>query len=159
MGALATALMCLTTVATGCPGPPADPLPPPHPFAIKFEKSGGLKPLPMALTIRPGRRAVASMAGGGSAATRTVRFRVTRKKVAQLEVGLRRAHYFQLESPPPGNCADCFIYSFDYRGHELTIDQSALPQKLGDVVTKLETLVFEHVVMPSPGELPHRPFH
>jgi len=157
MGLLATAMACL---ALGCPGSPAepDPLPPPQPFAIDFEKSGGLRPVPMSLKVRPGRHAVARMGGAGGD-ERVVRFRLSRKKVASIKSGLRRAHFFRLESPLPGNCADCFVYSIAYRGHELTIDQSAMPRKLGDLVVVLESIVFEHAVMPSPGELPHRPFH
>jgi hypothetical protein len=155
MGLIATTLACL---AVGCPGSPAADPPPPQPFAIHFEKSGGLKPMPQELTIRPGRHAEASMAGT-SAGKRTVRFRVSRKKVATLRRGLRRAHFFGLESSLPGNCADCFLYTIEYRGHEVTIDESSLPAKLRDVVTKLETIVFVHVVMPSADEVPHLPFH
>jgi hypothetical protein len=150
MGLIATALACL---AVGCPGPPAAEAPPPQPFAIHFEKSGGLKPMPQELTIGPDRHAKAAMAGT-AAGVRTVRFRVSRKKVATLKRGLRRAHFSALESSLPGNCADCFLYTIQYRGHEVTIDESALPDRLREVVTKLETIVFTHVVMPSPGELP-----
>lgn len=154
MALIATTLACL---AVGCPGPPAADAPP-QPFAIHFEKNGGLKPVPQELTIRPGRHAVASMAGTG-AGTRTVRFRVSRKKVATLARGLRRARFSSLKSSLPGNCADCFLYTIEYRGHEVTIDESSLPAALRDVVTKLETIVFVHVVMPSPDEVPHLPFH
>ena len=151
MGLLATALACL---AVGCPGPPAAEAPPPQPFAIHFEKSGGLKPKPQELTIGPGRHARAAMATGTPAGVRTVRFRVSRKQVARLRRGLRQAHFSELESSLPGKCADCYLYTIEYRGHEVTIDESALPERLHDVVRKLETIVFTHVVMPSPGELP-----
>ena len=145
MGPIATAMACL---AIGCPGSPEEPLPPPQPFAIHFEKSGGLKPMPIELTIRPGRRAVASIAGT-RAGERTVRFRVSRKKVASLKSGLRRAHFFELESPLPGNCADCFLYSIEYRGHEVSFDESAIPAKLGAVVTELESLAYAHAIPPN----------
>ncbi len=155
MGTLAIALACL---AVGCPGPPAAEAPPPKPFSLSFEKSGGLKPMPEKLTIDPGRHAEATIAGTG-AGTRTVRFRVSRKKVGILQKGFRRAGFPQLESPLPGNCADCFIYTIRYRGHEVTIDEAAMSAELRDVVTKLETIVFDHVISPAPEELPHRPFH
>jgi hypothetical protein len=150
MGLLATALACL---AVGCPGPPAADAPPRQPFAIHFEKSGGLKPMPQELTIRPGRHAVATMAVT-AVGSRTVHFRVSSKKVAALRRGLRRAHFSSLESSFPGNCADCFLYTIEYRGNEVTIDESSMPARLRDVVTKLETMIFVHVVMPSPEELP-----
>jgi hypothetical protein len=150
MGLIATALAC---IAIGCPGPSAAEARPPQPFAIHFEKSGGLKPMTEELTIGPDRRAKAVMAGT-PAGVRTVRFHVSRKKVATLRRGLRRAHFSVLESSGPGNCADCFLYTIQYRGHGVTIDESQLPDRLRDIVTKLETIVFTHVVMPSPGELP-----
>jgi hypothetical protein len=147
MGIFATAMACL---AIGCPGSPAepDPTPPPRAFAIHFEKSGGLRPVPMELTIRPGRHAVASIAGT-RAGERTVRFRISRKKVASLTLGLRRARFFKLQSTFPGNCADCFIYSIAYRGHELTIDQSTMPKRLGEVVDELESLVYARAIPPN----------
>jgi hypothetical protein len=157
MGLLATALTCLA-MAPGCGGPPPADAPAPAPFAIHFEKNGGLKPAPEELTIRPDRHAVASLTVA-QLGNRTVHFRVSKKKVATLRRGLRRAHFLTLSSSPPGNCADCFLYTIQYRGHEVTIDESTLPADLRDVVTKLETIVFVHVVMPSPDEVPHRPFH
>jgi hypothetical protein len=155
MALLATALACL---AVGCPGSPAADAPAPQPFAIHFEKNGGLKPMPEELTIRPDRRAVASLAVA-PVGNRTVRFRVSKKKVATLRRGLRQARFSTLESSPPGNCADCFLYTIEYRGHGVTIDESSLSAELRNVVTKLETIVFVHVIVPSPGEVPHRPFH
>jgi hypothetical protein len=155
MGLLATALACL---AVGCPGPPTAHASGPQPFAIHFEKNGGLKPMSQELSIRPGRHAVASMAVA-PVGNRTVRFRVSRKKIATLRRGLREAHFSTLNGSSPGNCADCFVYTIEYRGHGVTIDESSLPAELRDVVTKLETIVFVHVVMPSPDEVPHLPFH
>ncbi|HEY5976564.1 MAG TPA: hypothetical protein VIT85_01800 [Solirubrobacterales bacterium] len=145
MGPIAIAMACL---AIGCPGSPEESLPPPQPFAIHFEKSGGLKPIPIELTIRPGRRAMASISGT-RAGERTVRFRVSRRKVASLKSGLRRAHFFKLQSPFPGNCADCFLYSIEYREHKVSTDQSAMPAKLGEVVAELESLVYAHAIPPN----------
>ncbi len=152
MGLIATTLACL---AVGCAGPAGADHPRPQPFAIHFEKSGGLNPVPQKLAIRPGRRAVASM-GGSPLGVRTVRFRVSKKRVVSLARGLRRARFSTLESSSSGNCADCFLYRIGYRGHRVTIVEPALPDELRQVVTKLETIVFTHVVMPSPGEIPHR---
>jgi hypothetical protein len=154
MGLIATALVCL---AAGCAGPRAAEAPPPPPFAIHFEKSGGLKPMPQELTIGPERHAKATMATGTAAGVRTVRFRVSRKQVARLRRGLRLAHFSELASSSPESCADCYLYTIEYRGHEVRADESALPDRLHDVVRKLETIVFTHVVMPSPGELPGVP--
>jgi hypothetical protein len=153
MGLIATALACLA-MTPGCGGPPVVETPSPTArFAIHFEKSGGLKAMPEELTIRPGRHAVATIVDT-VAGRRTVHFQVSAKKVATLKRGLRRARFSTLKSSLPGNCADCFLYTIEYRGHEVTIDQTALSDALRDVVTKLETIVFTHVVMPSPGELP-----
>jgi hypothetical protein len=154
VGLIATALVCL---AAACSGPHAAAAPRPQPFAIHFEKSGGLKPMPQELTIGPGRHAKATMATGTPAGARTVRFRVSKKQVARLRRGLRQAHFSELESSLPGNCADCYLYTIEYRGHEVTADDSALPDRLHVVVRKLETIVFTHVVMPSPGEVPGLP--
>jgi hypothetical protein len=157
MGLLATAMACMTMACSGAPA--AEPAATPPPFALHFEKSGGLKPMPEELTIRPGRRAVATLGVSGSGESRTVRFRVSRRKVSILRKGLRRSHFFALGSSPPGRCADCFVYTIDYRGHRVSVDQSSISSQLAGVVTKLETIVFTHAVMPSPGELPHLPFH
>ncbi len=156
MGLFATALACLAAV---CPGPltATPPPPPPQPFAIHFEKSGGLKPMPQELIIGPERHAKAAMATGTPAGVRTVHFRVSRKQVARLRRGLRQAHFSELENSFPGNCADCYLYTIEYRGHEVTTDESALPDRLHNVIRKLEAIVFTHVVTPSPGELHELP--
>jgi hypothetical protein len=146
MGLIATAMACLSAI--GCPGPPAEPLPPPKPFAIHYERSGGLKPMAQELTIRPGRQAVASSAGT-RAGERTVRFRVSRKQVASLKADLRQTRFSQLQESVPSNCADCFIYSIEHGGHEVTRDQTTMPKKLAALVTEIESLIYAHTIPPN----------
>jgi hypothetical protein len=151
---LATALVCL---AAGCPGPPAAK-PPPKPFALHYARSGGLKPVPQELTIRPGRRAVASILAP-RVGRRTARFRISRRKVASLKRGLRRARFFGLSSSDSWTCPDCFRYSIAYRGHEVAMDQSSMPAKLGELVTEIEALIYAHTIPPNVRQRSHLPFH
>jgi len=147
MGLLATALACLA-MSPGCGGPAVEASPSATPFALTYERSGGLKATPQKLTIGPGRHAIATIADtrGG---TKTVRFQIPRKRVQNLRQGLAQAHFSQLESPPPGNCADCYLYSISYRGHEVTVGQADMSDRLDDVVTELETLIHAHAVPPG----------
>ena len=147
MGLLATALACLA-MSPGCGGPPVEAPPSATGFALTYERSGGLKATPQKLAIGAGRHAVATYADtkGG---TKTVRFEISRKRVRSLRQGLAQAHFSQLESPPPGHCADCYLYSISYRGHEVTVGQSDMSARLGDVVAELEALIQAHAVRPG----------
>ena len=148
MGLAATALMCLA-ISPACAGPAAVETPSPvAAFTISYERSGGLKPLPQKLVVRPGRHAVAASAGT-RAGEQEARFRISRKAVLRLQERLAAAEFTEIESPLPGNCADCYLYSIRYLGHRVLFDQSATPARLDGVVREIESIIYAHTIPPN----------
>ena len=137
-------IACLVTSA-GCGEPPvAQPQPPSvSAFAISYVRSGGLKSMPQKLTIMPGRHASATVLTPRTG-IRTVRFRVGAKRIVSLRKGLSEAHFSQLRTSNPGNCADCFLYSLRYRGHDVTLTEVDVPSPLRAVIDQLEALIAAH---------------
>jgi hypothetical protein len=146
MALLATALMC-TAMSPGCGAPPGPiPQPGPVPFAISYERSGGLKPMPQKLVIRPGLHAALTASRVGSPEPRMVHFQVGAKRVESLRRALARAEFGTIgdPGPNPGVCADCFFYAIRYRGHEVSFSQVSVPQRLSGVVGQLEAVIAAH---------------
>jgi hypothetical protein len=145
MGLLATALMC-AALGAGCGSPPAVPAaarPASH-FAIAFERSGGLKARTETLVVRPGLHARATGPKGNRQAS--ARFRMKVRSAEELRRQLARAHFAHIESTEyPGTCADCYVYSIDYRGHTVVFFDSKAPPGLGEVVDELEAEVIAHL--------------
>jgi hypothetical protein len=141
---VATAFACLAAAAPGC-GPPAQEAPPsPTAFAISYERSGGLNPTPCKLTIRPGRYAAASTRVAGGRYTSTARFRVPDHRIRSLQGSLARANFAAIESVPPLGCADCYLYSIRYRGHEVTLQETDISTHLRRVIDQLEAVITTH---------------
>jgi hypothetical protein len=148
MALLATALACLSMHA-GC-GAPAPKAPPPvSRFALSYERSGGLKPVPRRLTIRPGRIGTVMVHRGGvgeSEGAATI-FKVPAKTIRGLRRALRRVGFAALADPGsgPGTCADCYSYEIRYRDHDVTFDDATMPNSLGPIVNRLEMIVEAHL--------------
>jgi hypothetical protein len=102
--------------------------------------------MPQKLVIRRGRQATATTRSA-SGESQTVRFRVPAAKIRQLRAGLSNPQFALLESSEPGNCADCYLYSIDYRGHSVSVTQVDVPSWLSKTIGSLEALAA------------HRPFH
>jgi hypothetical protein len=145
MTLLATALIC-TAIGAGCGGPPAVPIPPrpaSH-FAISFERSGGLKARVETLVVRPGLRAYATGPKGNREAS--AHFRMNARTAEELRRELAKADFAHIESTAsPSTCADCYVYSIAYRGHEVLFVDSRTPPGLMEVVDKLEGEVIAHL--------------
>jgi hypothetical protein len=143
MGLLAMALMC---AAIGCGGPAAvhpAPRPASH-FAISFERSGGLKASVETLVVRPGLRAYAT--GPKGAREASAHFRMDAQTAEELRRELAKAHFTDLGSTAnPATCADCYVYSITYHGHEVVFFDSKAPPGLGEVVDRLEGEVIAHL--------------
>jgi hypothetical protein len=118
----------------------------PETFAITYERSGGLKPMPYRLAIRPGLQGSLTTRGTLDERSRTVRFPVGKKKLRALQGALERADFETVGTPGPnpGVCADCFFYSIVYEGHEVTFSQIEVPERLRETVHLLEKLVAAH---------------
>jgi hypothetical protein len=146
----ATAIACLAAVATGCDGPSVLQSPDaPAAFAISYKRSGGLEATPRKLTIKPGRHAVVSAGAPNGTHNRAVRFQVTAKRIRSLRRGLARAHFAAIESTTPsGSCADCYLYSIRYRGHEVVLLQTDVPARLHRVIDQLEAVIAAHAYPP-----------
>lgn len=155
MGFLAAALVC-TALIPGCPraavpgaeAPSGQPAPPVRAFQLEYRRSGGLAPSSSALTVRPGRHAVASV-DAPRVGRRTVRFRIGVARVRSLRRGLAAAGFERLQSPPPGHCADCYAYAIRYRGHRVRFDDSTMPAALRPVVNRLEATIAAHAIPPN----------
>jgi len=138
MALLATALACL---AAFC-GPATMPSPVSQ-FAISYKRSGGLAAMPQKLVIRPGRNA--TLATRGPDGLRTSRFRVAPKRIEDLRGALRRADFGSVATPAPGNCADCYLYSLRYEGHEVSFSEVDTPPRLQGVLDRIGQLVDAHL--------------
>ena len=127
-----TALACLAA-SFGCgPGPAPEPIVPVESFKIAYERSGGLKPLPQSLVVRPGRRAVATTLGPNGT-KRTARFRVSVLTVKTLRNALRGSRWDTLSTvTDPSGCADCYLYSITYQGHSVHLLQNQVPEWLAN---------------------------
>ena len=137
------ALMC---TAIGCGGPPAvhaAPRPASH-FAIAFERSGGLKASVETLVVRPGLRAYATAPRGKHEAT--ANFRMNARTAEELRKELAKAHFTHLgRTSNSGTCADCYVYSITYHGHTAQFLDSKVPDRVGEVIDKLEGEVIAHI--------------
>jgi hypothetical protein len=150
MKLLATALACLAAACgiAAAGSPPATEAPPTiAEFAITYERSGGLKPMPYRLAIRPGRAATLTAEGALDERSRTVRFRVSRKRIRRLRAALGRAGFETVgdPGPSPGACADCYFYAIAYEGHEVTFSEALVPKRLRETVALLEDLIAAHL--------------
>jgi hypothetical protein len=148
MGLLATALACLA-VYPGCGGPAVEAPPSVAAFQLSYERSGGLKPDPRSLQIEPGRRATAQRRklSARSDSRFTARFRLGIKQVKRLRNALERADFQAIPGPTPlpSNCADCYLYEIEYRGHTVSFDQTTVPEGLEPVVDQAEALIEAHL--------------
>jgi hypothetical protein len=146
MGLLATALACLA-MTPGCGGPAVEAPPTVAQFTLSYERSGGLVANPRSLEVAPGRHATAkrrrSPTGGGSLAT--AHFRIGVEQVRRLRNALERADFQGIADPGPGVCADCFHYSIDYRGHEVTFTDVTVPKGLRPVIDRIEAIIAHHL--------------
>jgi hypothetical protein len=125
-------------------------LAPPSSFAISYERSGGLKPMPQKLVISPGRHGALTTRGADLESSRTVRFRVGVRRIESLQRALAQSDFATVGTPGPnpGTCADCYFYSLRYEGHEVTFSEVSVPEQLRGVVGQLEAVIAAH-----------RPFH
>jgi hypothetical protein len=144
MGVFLAAMVSCLVAYPGCESPaeqaqPDQPPPAIAQFAVSFERGGGLKADPRSLEIAPGRNATAKGLG------RTVHFRVGVKPVRRLRKALEGAGFADIPDPRPSNCADCFYYDIEYRGHEVEFSQLDQPRKLVGVVDQLEALIDSHL--------------
>jgi hypothetical protein len=144
---LATALACLS-LHPGCGGPAPEAPPPVSRFALSYERSGGLKPMPRRLTIRPGRIGTVTVSrhGIGEGHSAATLFRVRARTIRALRRALRQADFAAL--PDPGSsstCADCFFYEISYRNRDLTFDDATMPSALRPIVNRLETMIQAHL--------------
>jgi hypothetical protein len=151
MALLATALACLA-MHPGCGGPPVVTTTPVSGFALVYERSGGLKPMPRKLKIGPNRVGTVEelRPGIGSGSGATTIFKVPVRTIEGLRRALDRAGFASLPSTGvnPSTCADCFLYSIRYRNHKVTFDDVTMPESLGPVLRRLEAIADAH-----------RPFH
>jgi hypothetical protein len=100
--------------------------------------------LPQKLVISPGRQAVVKTLGPGGE-PRTARFRVSALTIKRLRNGLSDQRFDVFEGSGPGNCADCWVYSIDYRGHSVSVAQTNVPIWLRKTIGRLEALVESHL--------------
>jgi len=149
---IATALLCtaaLCGTATAAPAPPTGSGAPPSvaEFDFRYERSGGFLPTYDSLRIKPERRATAKRSRSpldpdGTKGVLTSRFRIGAKAVKRLRALLERADFTALESAPGhGTCADCRTYSIEYRGHEVTFSEAAIPDGLASVISHAEGII------------------
>jgi hypothetical protein len=147
MALFATALAC-TALSAVCGGPPNVPAPeaaarPASHFAIAFQRSGGLKASVETLRVRPGLRAFATAPKGPGEASR--HFKMNAGNAEELRRELAKARFAELPSTPTGPCADCYVYSIAYHGHEVDFPASKVPEGLQEVVDGLEEEVILHL--------------
>jgi hypothetical protein len=147
VGPLAATISCLLAYPGCGTEPPPEPPVPVAKFSVIYERGGGLKPMPQRLVIRPGRHAIATTASA-TGRSRTVRFRVSVLTIKRLRAGLDDPRFDLLESSGPGNCADCYVYSIDYRGHAVSVAQVDVPRWLSKTIERFGALAGSH-----------RPFH
>jgi Emfourin len=146
MGLLATALACLA-MAPGCGGPPVEAPPTVAQFKLSYERSGGLVANPRSLEIAPGRHATATRRklASRSDSLITANFRIGVEQVKRLRNALERADFQAIADPGPGNCADCFHYSIEYREHEVTFSDVTMPPGLRSVIGRIEAMIEAHL--------------
>jgi hypothetical protein len=140
----ATAIAACLVASSGCPAPEPPPQPVPiERFSAVYERSGGLKPMPQRVVIRPGREA--------ETATRSfdenseVGFTISVLKAKQLRAGLSQPRFRAFDTTLPGNCADCYLYTIGFRGHEISFPQSEIPGFIRKTVARFEALYESHL--------------
>jgi hypothetical protein len=116
-------------------------------FAVTYERNGGLAPSPDKLVVRRGRRAAVKTTSAAGVA-RTVRFRLSVLTVKRLRNALSQPPFATWEGVPANGCADCYVYTLDFRGHSVSFPQNEIPIWLRKTVRRFEALVEAH-----------RPFH
>ena len=151
MKRFATALACLAVAAGGSAAVAETPpdgdesRPTVAEFAITYERSGGLSPMPYRLAIRPGRHGTLTTKGALDERSRTVRFRVGRRTVERLRGALEGAGFATVTpAPGPGACADCYFYSIRYEGDEVSFSEVERPRRLRATLALLDGLVALH---------------
>ena len=144
MGTLLAIAACLVA-SPACPVTPPEPTVPVERFTAVYERSGGLKPMPQKLVVRPGRHATATIVEA-SGRPRTVRFRISVLKAKQLRNGLQTAHLDEIDPAPPGTCADCYFYALTFRGDSVSISQADVSAAgIGKTIERFEALVEAHL--------------
>ncbi len=139
------AIAACVVASSACPVTPPEPTVPVERFTAVYERSGGLKPTPQKLVVRPGRHATATTVGP-SGRPRTARFRISVLKAKQLRNGLQTAHLYEIVPGPPGPCADCYFYSLAFRGDSVNLSQSDVSAAgIGKTIERFEALVEAHL--------------
>ena len=115
-------------------------------FTATYERSGGLLPEPRKVVIRH-RKALLKkservVAGVGTSST-TVK--LSERKLKQFRAALSQPRFAAYESPFPGNCADCFIYTISFSGHTISFPQSEIPPWIAKTVARFEALIERHL--------------
>jgi hypothetical protein len=150
MALLATVLACLS-IQPACGGPALEKLPAVASFALVYERSGGLKPVPRRLKIGTNRNGAVEEIrpgiGEGRAGRAGSTFKVSAKAIRGLRRALGRARFASLPSPgsSPGTCADCYSYEIRYRHHVVKFNDTTMPDALRPVVQRLEALIEAHL--------------
>jgi hypothetical protein len=139
---MVAATLCVLATWGPCEAPPPPPLSV-RQFQISYERSGGLAAMPQKLTIRPGRRAAATVGPAGR--RESVEFRVSAPKVKQLRAAAEAVFDGGPPSPPAGNCADCYVYTVTYRDSTISSAQSDALPHMRSLVSRLDALIALHL--------------
>ena len=137
---------CLTAASPcGPSGAPAAPVPLDR-FTATYERSGGLLPEPRKVVIRH-RKALLKkservVAGVGTSST-TVK--LSDRKLKQFRAAISQPRFAAYESPFPGNCADCFIYTVAYRGEKVSVEEVDVPTRMRPLIDRAEALIAAHL--------------
>jgi hypothetical protein len=138
------AIAACVVASSACPVTQPEPTVPVEQFTAVYERSGGLKPMPQKLVVRPGRHVTATTVGA-SGRPRTARFRISVLKAKQLRNGLQTARLDEIDPGAPGSCADCYFYSLSFRGDTVTISQADVPVGLSRTIKRFEALIEAHL--------------
>ena len=98
--------------------------------------------MPQKVVIRPGREAETATSSFNEGSE--VGFTLSVLKAKQLRAGLSQAQFRRFESPLPGNCADCYVYTITFRGHTISFTQSEIPIWIKKTVARFEALYETH---------------
>jgi hypothetical protein len=71
--------------------------------------------------------------------------KLSERKLKQFRVALSQPQFAAYESPLPGNCADCYVYTISFRGHTISFPQSEIPVWIRKTVGRFEALVENHL--------------
>jgi hypothetical protein len=148
---LAATILCLMALAMSAAAPAAPAatteLPPARDFALSFERSGGLAASTQSLRVTPGGFAVTETSGT-RAGERRVKFRLGGRRIRSLQRGLQRADIGSIPRRM-GGCADCYLYSLEYEGTSLLLEETEVPPRLGSVFAEIETVISAHTIPPN----------